>query len=221
MERLSIQSFLKNGHPFHLFAYNELEELPEGAVLKDANEVLPESSIFMYEKHASYAGFANFFRYKLLLERGGWWADLDMVCLKPFDFTVPFVFSSESDDYGSHVNVGAIKVPLGSAVMQYAWNACQAMDPKQLKWRQCGPSLFESAVQACSLEGYVVAPSMFCPVGFYEWKKLIDPAAELTFGEDTRALHCWNELWRRSDQSKDAPYHPDCLYERMKQRYLR
>jgi len=35
MERLSIQSFLKNGHPFHLFAYNEIEDLPEGVCVEE------------------------------------------------------------------------------------------------------------------------------------------------------------------------------------------
>ena len=72
MERLSIASFLTNGHEYHLYVYNEIENAPEGTVLKAANEILPESMICQYKEYPSHAGFSNFFRYKLLLEEGGW-----------------------------------------------------------------------------------------------------------------------------------------------------
>ncbi|MCI0557088.1 MAG: hypothetical protein MN733_01225, partial [Nitrososphaera sp.] len=84
MEQLSIASFLLNGHEYHLYLYDELENIPFGTLIKDASEILPSSSIFQYKRRPTYAGFANFFRYKLLLERGGWWADTDTICLKPF-----------------------------------------------------------------------------------------------------------------------------------------
>src|SRR6267154_6333445 len=95
MERISISSFLKNGHSYILYAYGPVDGLPDGAELKDANEILPSSDIFTYSEYATYSGFSNFFRYKLLMERGGWWVDTDIICLKPFNFAAEFVFSSE------------------------------------------------------------------------------------------------------------------------------
>src|SRR5881227_24224 len=95
LERLSIASFLKNGHSYILYTYEPVEGVPAGAELKDANEILPSSSIFRYREYDTCSGFSNFFRYKLLLERGGWWADTDMICLKPFNLSAEFVFSSE------------------------------------------------------------------------------------------------------------------------------
>src|SRR5580698_9560242 len=86
MEQLAIKSFLFHGHPFHLYVYQATEGIPEGTIVQDANEILPATSIFKYSEHNSYAGFANFFRYKLLVERGGWWVDMDVICLKPFRF---------------------------------------------------------------------------------------------------------------------------------------
>src|SRR5215813_6559365 len=88
MERLSIRSFLANGHEYHLYVYDQVENVPEGAVLKDANEVFDKSRVFTYQSgfgKNSYAGFANMFRYKLLAMRGGWWADSDVVCIRPLD----------------------------------------------------------------------------------------------------------------------------------------
>jgi len=92
MEQLSISSFLLNGHDYHLYVYDYVKNVPVGAVVRDANEILPASRIFQYKRSPSYAGFANFFRYKLLLERGGWWADTDTICVKPFDFPEEYVF---------------------------------------------------------------------------------------------------------------------------------
>ena len=95
MEQLSVSSFLRHGHQYHLYVYDDVKNIPAGTVIKDGNEILSASRIFQYKQQASYSGFSNFFRYKLLLERGGWWVDTDTVCLKPFDFSEEYVFSSE------------------------------------------------------------------------------------------------------------------------------
>src|SRR4051794_38380380 len=97
MEQLSIASFLHNGHEYHLYVYDAVKNVPAGTVIDDANEILPASRIFQYKHQASYAGFANFFRYKLLLDRGGWWVDTDVICLKHFDFADEYVFATEAD----------------------------------------------------------------------------------------------------------------------------
>src|ERR1044072_2497854 len=98
MEQMSIASFLMNGHEYHLYTYEDVKHLPAGTVVKDGREILPSSMIFQYRDFKSYSGFSNFFRYKLLLERGGWWGDTDMICLQPFDFRSEYVFSSEMSD---------------------------------------------------------------------------------------------------------------------------
>ena len=77
MEILSIHSFLHHGHDYRLYVYEPGVNLPEGALACDANEILPASSIFQYTDFTSYAGFSNFFRYKLLLERGDRVSDRD------------------------------------------------------------------------------------------------------------------------------------------------
>src|ERR1044072_2719476 len=122
MEQLSIASFLQNVHEYHLYVYDAVKIVPARAVVRDANEILPASRIFQYKHQASYAGFANFFRYKLLLERGGWWVDTDVICLKPFDFADEYVFASELDGETEVIASGVIKAPRGSSVMAYAWH---------------------------------------------------------------------------------------------------
>ena len=220
MEQLSIASFLQNGHEYHLYVYDAVKNVPAGSVIKDANEILPASRIFQYKHQASYAGFANFFRYKLLLERGGWWVDTDVICLKPFDFKDEYVFSSETDQEREVTSSGIIKVPAGSDVMAYAWEVCEKKDPQQLKWGETGPRLMTEAVGKFSLEQYKKPYWYFSPLEFREWRRVLEPDVEGLLHEDTYAVHLWNEMWRKAGQDKNATYDQSCLYEQLKRKYF-
>jgi mannosyltransferase OCH1-like enzyme len=220
MEQLSVSSFLRHGHEYHLYVYSDVKNIPAGAVVKDGNEILPASRIFQYKQKASYSGFSNFFRYKLLLERGGWWVDTDTICLKPFDFAAEYVFSSEFAMGQEFINSGICKTPAGSDAMAYAWGVCEQKNPEQLVWGETGPRLMAAAVAKFSLEEYKQPPEVFCPLGYGDWHKVLDPEAQLEFGESTYAIHLWNERWRGAGQDKNAAYPPDCLYEQLKRQYL-
>ena len=134
MERLSIRSFLHHGHTYHLYVYDKVAGIPPGVLVKDAAAILPRSRIFQYSGFASYAGFANFFRYKLLLENGGWWADADMICLRPLDFPQPYAFATEQARGREVANTGLIKAPANSNALAYCWNRCAQKDPQKLIW---------------------------------------------------------------------------------------
>src|SRR2546430_12396904 len=100
LERLSIASFVANGNAVHLYTYGDVDRVPPGVVRCDANEILPESAVFTYVGgfgKGSPSAFANGFRYKLLLERGGMYSDTDIVCLRPFAFAeeMPYAVASE------------------------------------------------------------------------------------------------------------------------------
>jgi mannosyltransferase OCH1-like enzyme len=220
MEQLSIASFLKNGHEYHLYVYADVKNIPSGATIKDGNEILPASKIFQYKQQASYAGFSNFFRYRLVLERGGWWVDTDTVCLKHFDFEAEYVFSSEFAMGREFINSGLFKAPRGSEVMRYAWGVCETKDPKAIVWGETGPRLMAAAVREFSLERYVQSPAVFCPIGYAEWHKVLEPNPELNLSDRSCAIHLWNERWRAAGQDKNATYPAECLYESWKRRYL-
>ena len=219
MERLSIVSFLSSGHEYHLYVYDDLRNVPAGATVKDGNEILPASMIFQYETHKSFSAFSNFFRYKLLLEKGGWWADLDTICLRPFDFRHEYVFSSEIASGKEYINCGVIKAPRGSPVLMYAWDVCRVRKPEKLVWGEVGPRLLSESVKRLSLESFVMRPRVFCPLGYAELDDALNPNKVWNL-EDAYAVHLWNEMWRRNDRDKNQSFHPDCLYERLKRMYL-
>jgi mannosyltransferase OCH1-like enzyme len=221
MEQLSISSFLANGHGYHLYVYDEVKNVPAGVVFRDASEILPATQIFQYKHRPSYAGFSNFFRYKLLLERGGWWVDTDTICLKAFDFAEEYVFSTEINHHGREVvTSGMIKVPVDSSVMAYAWKVCQTKNPGRLVWGETGPRLMAKAVRELSLERYRKEAHVFCPINYADWQRVLQPGFEIIFDERTFAIHLWNEMWRVAGQDKDAQYPQSCLYEELKRTYL-
>ena len=74
------------------------------------------------------------------------------------------------------------------------------------------------AARRFDLESSVQPPEAFCPVGYAEWERIVDPDAPL-LEESSYAVHLWNEMWRRADRDKDARYDPRCLYERLRARY--
>ena len=144
MEQLSMASFLRNGHPFHLYVYDDLPGVPKGVVLKDANQIIPERKIFKYKDFDSCAGFSNLFRYRLLLEKGSYWADLDVVCLRPFSADSEYVFCKQRDPgflrpvkfrqpFFSVANC-VIKAPIDSVIMRYCYDQSAARDPEALMW---------------------------------------------------------------------------------------
>jgi glycosyl transferase-like sugar-binding protein len=221
MEYLSIASFLANGHQFHLFVYSDVKNIPAGTVVRDGEEILPASAIFRYRDSSSYAGFANFFRYELLWKYGGWWVDLDVICLRPFQFADEYVIGSEPvSDGGTHPTNAVLKTPPQSSLMEYLIQVCRGKNPDTLRWGETGPKLVADALRRLSLGQYLQASSVFCPVGYYDWTEVLDPAASVTLETPVHAVHLWHEMWRRHGQDTGALYHHDCLYEKLKARYL-
>jgi hypothetical protein len=214
MERLSLSSFVAHSHQVDLYVYDEVD-VPSGVTLRDASSILPRSSIFRYAGNGSLAGFSNFFRYKLLLERGGWWVDTDVVCLRPFDFDREHVFAGELSKHVPVVASCVIRAPIGSPAMEQAWRVCSASDPATLEWGETGPRLCANVVAANGLESFVEPPSTFCPIPFHEWRRFVDAGA-VELPEDAYAVHLWSEMWRRGGVDKNGEFDPACLYERLK-----
>jgi hypothetical protein len=218
MERLCAASYIANGHPFHLYTYGpDPTDLPDGVELEDANEVAPQSRMADFP---SVAQFSDFFRYKLLLERGGWWVDMDSVCLRPFDFAAEYVLvrhiRQPPGDFELVISNGYMKFPPGSPVMKWALEQCRMADRSKLAWETLGPKLITQAMWKFSLKW---EPSgLFLPIPWWEWGKILEAAAP-PLPEDAYAVHLWNTEWSRARMNKDATYAPESLYEQLKRRY--
>jgi hypothetical protein len=220
MQQISIASFLASGHDFHLYTYSKLKNVPNGAVVRDAAEIIPLNEVFENAGKRTFAAFSDFFRYKLILDRGGWWADVDMVCIRPFDLTRPYVFSSEHELARERTNSGVIKAPAGAAILQEAWKTCKSKDRSNLAWGEVGPELLSKAVTEFGLDDNVEPAITFCPLPAHLWKSMLHPQERFIFGRRTLSVHLWHELWRKDGWDVDADYAPGCLYEQFKTVFL-
>ena len=224
MEQLSMNSFIKNGHEYHLYTYDTVRNIPDGVIVKDGNDILPKDSIFTY-KHGdgkgSVSAFSNVFRYKLLYDKGGYWVDTDVVCLKKWDFGKEYVFASEKDSDRIKITSCVIKTPKQNQFAKYCYERCSEIDLNNVIWGQIGPTLVGEGVSHLGLDRYVVDTSVFCPIKWFEANKSLDPSynSDLLMKKNY-AIHMWHEVWRRNGADKDAQFHPDCLYEKLKKEYL-
>ena len=69
MERLSIESFLRNGHEYDLYTYGPVDGVPRGAAVLDAAAVVPQALVaeFRCGGGPCAAAISDAFRFKLLL----------------------------------------------------------------------------------------------------------------------------------------------------------
>jgi hypothetical protein len=224
LQRLSIRSFLEQGHVYHLYAYEEVGQVPEGTTICDASTILPQESIFCYQEgfgRGSYSAFSNLFRYRLLFEKGGWWVDTDVVCLRPFDFEDDFVFATEhKHDCRDTAASCVIKSPARSEYLRYCLDVCEAKDKAKIIWGEIGPDLMDEAINGFNLTSHRVPAYVFNPIDYFDFADILKPDFDMSRLSDSHAVHLWNQKWKSHylDPDDDGP--PDSLYALLRKRYL-
>jgi hypothetical protein len=128
LEQLTIKLYQKQGLVPHLWSYNkdELEGVPEGTLLRDAEEILPKSSLFTFRfpndpnnrGHGSFSHWSDRFQLTLLQKFGGWYSQLDVACLKmPVESEYFFVHHNSAI-----VDVCVMKTPKNAPFIQPCLN---------------------------------------------------------------------------------------------------
>jgi glycosyltransferase involved in cell wall biosynthesis len=200
LEFLTLRSFAHHGHEFHLWAYDDLShyEFPYGVVIRDAEEIIPRSGVFAKSgtdretgvgRNSFGAPFSDLFRYKLLYEHGGIWADMDVTCLRPFDFAREYAFRPHRIGV-----VGSIlKCPKKSPLMRAIYDETAATVNEHSEWLTPNRILTRH-VQEAGLEDCIV-PHMSNVDNWMEFiRPLFEGPAELP--SEWYAIHWINEMWR-------------------------
>lgn len=226
LELLCCNSFIKNNFNLIMWTYGNMSNLPDGALQRDAREIIPEDRIFTY-KNGSYAGFADLFRYAVLSKHGGLWADTDVICLMNMEdlrtLTYEGFFVSEriQNSNGLKVNNNVIyhPTPKSGDIIDLAYRFSDGFDVKKLEWGYCGPRLLTALVENWpTISPKIMEPNFANGVDFWRCPDyLIQDKKELP--EDCAFLHCYNEMWRRSGVDKNAPYPKDSLIGALAKRY--
>ncbi len=247
IEQLCIASFIYHGCELHLYTYEKVANVPAGVVLMDANEIIPKKNIFT--AHNGYAIFADWFRWSLLYEKGNFWVDLDVICLKPFVFSEDFVYGFEDNKF---VAVSVLKFPPRHKLCKLLMSVCKS--PNKLlpydsarrkiekvkrkikaKIKMCderkfhtgwgeagGPKGFTRALKYFQLIDLAKPPVDFYPVKCRDWLLIFDGTL-VKYDELLRnsyTIHLWNALGRCVEFDKNASFPKNSLIERLKTKYL-
>ncbi len=234
MERLSMASFLANGHRYALYCYDEPAGVPAGVEVRDAREILPESEPATFRCAQQ---FSDAFRVALLLKKGGWYSDLDSICIKPLTFPAPCVLYRDHDE--STISLALSKAPAGAPFLQHCYSYVQSLskdERQRLSWQEIGTDLILGAVEYFHLTDFAQPGCTFDPVGPERVRELVDPAAQFDLSQ-SYAIHLFHAAWNHGPSDStgkgfdlglrpgdslltDAEYPPDSLYEKLKRRYL-
>ncbi len=244
LEQLCLKSFVECGHDVHLYTYGDVQNVPDGVVVKDANDIIKQSEVFTYYK-GSYAGFADWFRWEMLYKVGGYWVDTDVVCLKKFDFKEEYVFGEE---HGGKVCPAVLKFPKGDPFCKWIVDVCNSPntffpydnwkrklrkifriicylnDRNKIMWGETGgPMGVTLALEHFNMMGQAKPFTYFFPITSENWKEIFTSELkdDITLFKNTYAIHLWNEMTRQSKTfDKNGDFAPDSLFEQLKKKYL-
>lgn len=220
VQRLSIASFLANGYDYFLYCYKAPAGVPDRCKIKDANEILPENKIFAYRntfgcETGSFAPFSDLFRYKLLFERGGWWVDTDVVCLKAFDFEGDFIAAYQDSKYITNT---VIRSKINHKLARVLFNEASKHGPDAY-WGCTGPALLTRIIRRYRMAFWynirILQPEVFYPIHYSQWHKIIE---DNIIPPNSYAIHLWFEMWRRCRVDFDT-IPENSLYNRLVERY--
>lgn len=240
IERLSLASFLHHGHPVRLYVYEQPADVPAGVEVFDAGQVLPASSLYRHHRSGSVAPFADWFRYQLLFMHGGIWADADMICVRPLDYTDPVIMGWENAE---QLNNALLGLPAGDPLAQTLAASCEQpnrfrawdtwpMRLRKLKrrllypgrreragWSENGPRGLTLAAGHLDYLQHARPHTHFYPVRCEDWQCMFMASTDAhwpPWPDETRAVHLWNEMLRRSPGfDKNARFAAQSPFERL------
>jgi hypothetical protein len=222
----SIRSFVTLGHPYTLYAYDEVKGLPDGVRVADAEPILPRRKVAYLLERRAYTLVANRFRYARL-RSGGLWVDADLIALRALDFADDdIVFGWQ--DAGS-INVAVLGAPAGHPLIEdldrvsrafrlwYPWVEPRPPRRERLRriggsvlkgrafslaaapWGVTGPNLITELAQKHGLTGEAREQSAFYPIPWQDAHFLLDPhrGTDALITPGTYTVHVWNSILRR------------------------
>lgn len=225
MSQLSCKSYLDHGHDFQLFTYTYYDNIPKGVKWRNAREILPEEDIFRDASRNGYATFSDWFRMKWLYEEGGFWVDMDTVCLTN-EVPTSEIYTCRQDAH--EVAVGGMRFPQGHDVPKAL--AEMAADPavpapwnpmanrqkyldfsdieerrRNVPWGFCGPSGLTRVLRYYKLYDQSAEPAEMYPIHFMQYHSIYNGQAKLTDPCFSKAwnLHLWGNMVRERDLTQD------------------
>ena len=228
VERLTMISALKVGHPFRLYSYEpeRLRGVPGGVEVRDANEVVERPALARYFDGGHAALGTDFFRYAMQAKGLGYWVDLDLYFLRPLDFRDDYVFGWEHE---TSINGAVLRLPPASGMVrelcqiphlnwrppfyglrktaQFYWRRLTEGDlrPENYRWGAFGPAVLTYLAKKHRVANRAQERSVFYPIRHSDAKMVCGPPewVERRLSRETRTVHLWSSVLSR--EARQAP----------------
>lgn len=191
-----LKTFADYGHHVIVYCYDGTW-IPDFCHRGVAEEILSKDKIFFVEDGGSIACFADWFRYELLYQQGGWWIDTDVICLREY-------WSEEKDtiiawESLEFVNIAVMKWTVADPLLRDAADTCARIKEKVF-WGQTGPRYMTHLLKESNRISVVCEAARYYPVSHKDWRNLFDPYmfdAVNDCSKQSDGLHIWWEMCRR------------------------
>ena len=212
LEWICMQSFVEHGHRLQLHSYEPIE-VPTGVEVVDAGNTIPYDDFFIFDNSPS--AFTNMFRYKLLLECGGWWVDTDVLCLTEDIPPCTYAWSYQDPE---QINGAVLKFPQGDSVCKILLDKSKERSTSLSAWGQLGPALLTEVLAEFHPRGHFGSPEKFYPTHWLEahicWTKGMCDFVESRV-KNAVFLHFWNSVLTRMGITLANRAPSDSFFERL------
>ena len=209
LQRVCLDSFIRNGHPIELYTYNGCDYNREGVTVLDATSILPHNKVFSPKVGAgagNLSTFSDLFRYTLLAKKGGWWVDTDTYCLRPFNYAREHLLTFDAQQFHWLVTT-PFKTKAGHPVIQHILNIADAIPRDKIMFNEMGSKLLNGNIlQYRDMLRYTEAFEVFQPWDYRMTDSWITAPNFPPVNIATKAIHLFNEVWRRRQLNTDGDF---------------
>lgn len=232
LEKLCINSFLKNGFGYELYVYKDLipDGIPNGVRIENANSIVPRNKLFRYKtgfNRGSVSGFANLFRYVLLYKKGGVWVDTD-ICLVGgslgFEKENVFIFEEGTDLKNNWLANSLFRVEANSPIMKKCIDVFKKKNLDRIVHGETGPKLLTKVLRGYkdtirrNSDVILKKSDNYFPIHHENTKRLFYD--DIEFDESVKTVHFWNACVNDCGIDKNGEFPYWSIYEKLKSKYL-
>jgi hypothetical protein len=167
IELLSLSSFHKLGYECVL--HTDITDVPKFVTVRSPKSIIGQFHVTPENVHS----ISDYFRYKLLSEKGGVWSDTDNVLLRPFP-NADYIFPG----FKCSVNNHFLKVPANSQFMKNILSEIKLEDVEKALFGGYNFTFLKNHIYKCKLQDYIAPPTDYSylrgNVGNKLRKKIID-----------------------------------------------
>ncbi|WP_295044602.1 hypothetical protein [uncultured Paracoccus sp.] len=221
MERASLVSLARLGHPVTVYSYAPVANVPPGIATRDAAQIMPADRILVYrdKRKPSPALHSNLFRYALIEQTDAAWVDLDVIGLRPLPRS-DYLMGFETD---TSVNNAVLRLPKASPTLRQLRVFCpqtRGVAPhitgarrlkywlrtlgrgypiEQWAWGSTGPKALTLYLNAHDELRHALPRAAFYPVGVHDHEQILQPGRwRLADFDQSCCLHLWGSRIRKT-----------------------